>query len=107
MGTGISQLVSLTVTLTLFSVSSLHSGAWLGLAAQAGEHTGSAQEEHGSTGARTGARQPGHTGEVTRLGPVRAAASVRIISRARMSREATRPRPLPGTEATLMGRHLV
>ena len=44
---------------------------------------------------------------VTRLGPVRAAASVRIVSRARMSLEATRPRPLPWTEAALTGRHLV
>ena len=52
----------LTGTLTLFSLSSLHSGLWLGLAAHTGEQTGREHREQRTRGGLRGARQPGHTG---------------------------------------------
>lgn len=58
----------LTGILTRFSLSSLHSGLWLGLAAHTGEQTGREHREQRTRGGLTGARQPGHTGaEVSRV----------------------------------------
>ena len=98
---------SSSLTLTLFWARSWHSGAWAGLSWQAGLHTGREHLEQGSRGGFTGARQEGQTGEVTSPGPFTPATSVRMVSRARIFLEATRPRPAPSMFATLKGKHLV
>ena len=84
--------------------SSLHSGLWAGLSWQAGLQTGSPQAEQGRKGGASGARQAGQTGPVCREGPVRAAISTSTVSRGRISRVASRPRPRPATSDTRNGR---
>ena len=81
---------------TLFSDNNLHSSLCVGLVSQAGLQTGMEHFEQGRIGGRIGARHVGHTGHVTSPGPVRAGLSIRIVSRGRIARVATRPRPRPG-----------
>ena len=95
-----SQLLMLT--LTLLSVSSLHS-CWCALLSwHLGLHTGKEHLVQGNMGVLMGARQEGQTGEVIIGGPERTALSTRIVSLALIGLVAIRPLPFPCHHAYMM-----